>query len=161
MKSFIITGIFTASLALAAKAATAATPADPYPHGTQISLAHTAARGAARMPQARDQLNVDVAGFIQGMLGGGPIPYANLIRDVRSMPGSASGGYTPSYDSSTAATDNAASDAAQAQAASDEELQTIGEINDIDAQTASMAAAEEENDEANAEALQTEINAGM
>jgi hypothetical protein len=161
MKSFIITGIFAASLALAARAAMAATPADPYPHGVQVSRALTAVHSAKELPQARGQLNVDVARFIQGMLGGGPVPYADLVRDVRSMPGSASSGYTPSYDSSTAATDNAASDAAQAQAAADEELQTIEEINDIDAQTASMAAAEEENDEANAATLQTEINAGM
>jgi hypothetical protein len=81
------------------------------------------------------------------MLGGGPIPYANLVRDVRSMP--ASGGsyedYSPpSYDTSVAASSTASQ-----------------EINDTDALTASMAAAEEENDEANAATLQTEINAGM
>ena len=34
-------------------------------------------------------------------------------------------------------------------------------MNDTNALTASMAAAEEQNDEANAAALQTEINAGM
>jgi hypothetical protein len=163
MKSFIITGIFAASLALAAKAAMAATPADPYPQGVQFSRVQVAARGAARTPQPHGQLNVDVARFIQGMLGGGPVPYANLIRDVRSMQGGTSGGYSPSYDYSTAAADNSASDAAAAQAAldADAETQTINELNDINAQTASMAAAEEENDDANAAALQTEINAGM
>jgi hypothetical protein len=161
MKSFIITGIFAASLALAARAAMAATPADPYPHGVQVSRAPTAVHRAKELPQARGQLNVDVARFIQGMLGGGPVPYASLVRDVRSVPGSASGGYSPSYDYSTAATDNAASAAAQAQAASDAETQAITEMNDTNALTASMAAAEEENDEANAATLQTEINAGM
>ena len=161
MKSFIVTGIFAASLALAARSAMAATPADPYPHGVQSSRVHTAARGAVQMPQPRGQLNVDVAAFIQGMLGGGPVPYANLIRDVRSMPAGTDGGYSPTFDSPTAGPDNSASAAAQAQAASDEEVQTINEINDTDALTASMAAAEEENDEANAAALQTEINAGM
>jgi hypothetical protein len=34
-------------------------------------------------------------------------------------------------------------------------------MNDTNALTASMAAAEEQNDEANAATLQTEINAGM
>ena len=161
MKSFIITGIFAASLALAARAAMAATPADPYPHGGQVSRAPTAVHSATQLPQVPGKLNVDVARFIQGMLGGGPVPYANLVRDVRSMPASTDSGYSPAFDYSAAGPDNSASAAAQAQAASDEEVQTINEINDTDALTASMAAAEEENDEANAATLQTEINAGM
>jgi hypothetical protein len=161
MKSIIMTGIFAASFALVAKTAMAVSPADPYPHGVQLSRAYTPARDAARTPQPRGQLNVDVARFIQGMLGGGPVPYANLIRDARSVSGGASGGYSPAYDYSTPATDNSASDPVQAQLNSDAELQAINDMNAINAQNASMAAAEEQNDEANAATLQTEINAGM
>ena len=116
--------------------------------------------GAARKYLPRNQLGVDVAQFIQGMLGGGPVLYANLVRDVRSM--AASGGSydwssSPSYDTSSV-TSSAASDA---QAASDAENQAVQQMNDTNALNASMAAAEEENDEANAATLQTEINAGM
>ena len=42
-----------------------------------------------------------------------------------------------------------------------QENQAIQEMNDINALNASMAAAEQENDAANAATLQTEINAGM
>ncbi len=94
------------------------------------------------------------------MLGGGRVPYANLIRDAQSMRGS-SGSYdfsSPTDDTSSASAASAGNDA---QAASDAENQAIQEMNDTNALTASMAAAEEQNDEANAAALQTEINAGM
>jgi hypothetical protein len=109
----------------------------------------------------RGRLNVDVAQFVRGMLGGGPIPYANLVRDVRGMSGSGGGSYdyssSPSDD--TAAAVSAA--AAQEQAQSDEEVQAIQQMNDSNALNASMAAAEQQNDAANAATLQTEINAGM
>jgi len=157
MKSIITTGIFTASLVLTANGAMAVSPANPIPSGTQF--AHTQ-RTYVTAPGASGQLNADLARFVQGVLGGGPIPHANLLRDVRSLPSASN--YSPSYDySSTAAVDNAASAAAEAQAASDAESQAIEEMNDTNALTASMAAAEEENDEANAATLQTEINAGM
>jgi hypothetical protein len=160
MKSSITTAIAVGSLLLTVNAAMAVSPANPIPQHARVTRAPEAQYVAARPAPARDQLNVDIAQFVRGMLGGGPIPYANLVRDVRAMP--ASGGsyedYSPpSYDTSVAAS-SAASDA---QAASDAENQTIQEINDTNAMTASMAAAEEENDEANAAALQTEINAGM
>jgi hypothetical protein len=108
----------------------------------------------------RDQLNVDVAQFVRGMLGGGPIPYANLVRDVRGMHGT--GTYAGSdYASPTYDTSVTASSASDAQAASDAENQAIQSMNDTNALNASMAAAEQENDAANAATLQTEINAGM
>jgi hypothetical protein len=44
---------------------------------------------------------------------------------------------------------------------SDAENQAIQQMNDTNALTASMAAAEQQNEEANAATLQTEINAGM
>ena len=75
------------------------------------------------------------------------------------MHGSGGGSYdysSPSFDNSAPiATGN------DAQAASDAENQAIQQMNDTNALTASMAAAEEQNDEANAATLQTEINAGM
>jgi hypothetical protein len=105
---------------------------------------------------------LDIGQFIQGMLGGGPVPYANLIRDVQRMPasrGSSGSSYSPSYDNSpTVDTSSAASDS---QPASDAENQAIQQMNDTNALNASMAAAEQENDAANAATLQTEINAGM
>ena len=91
----------------------------------------------------------------------GPIPYANLVRDVRGVSGSGGG----SYDYSSSPSDDTAvavsSAAAQEQAASDEEVQAIQQMNDTNALNASMAAAEQQNDAANAATLQTEINAGM
>jgi len=136
--------------------------------GTQTAQAPTyggwqGARYAAGGYLPRNQLGVDISQFIQGMLGGGPVPYANLARAVEQIHGVRGGGSydysSPSYDNSAP---SAAGDAAQAaQAASDAENQTIQEINDVNAQTASMAAAEAANDAANAATLQTEINAGM
>jgi hypothetical protein len=63
----------------------------------------------------------------------------------------------PTYE--TSPPDNSA--AADAQAASDAEVQAIQQMNDTNALNASMAAAEQQNDAANAATLQTEINAGM
>jgi len=103
------------------------------------------------------------------MLGGGgwPIQYSNLGNDAlrasashryAAAPGSYDLSASPSYDPSTP-TDNGA---AASQAASDADNQAIQEMNDTNAMNASMAAAEEQNDAANAAAsLQTEINAGM
>lgn len=160
MRSSITAAIAVSSLLLTVNAAMAVSPANPIPQHARAARAPEAQYAAARPAPARNQLNVDVAQFIRGMLGGGPIPYANLVRDVRGMPASG-GSYdwssSPSYDTSVAAS-SAASDA---QAASDAENQAIQEINDTNALTASMAAAEEENDEANAATLQTEINVGM
>jgi hypothetical protein len=160
MRSSITTAIVAGSLLLTVNAAMAVSPANPIPQHARVARAPEAQYVAARPAPGPNQLNVDIAQFVRGMLGGGPIPYANLVRDVRAMPasgGSYDSSYSPSYDTSAAAS-SAASDA---QAASDEENQAIQEMNDTNAQTASMAAAEEENDEANAATLQTEINAGM
>jgi hypothetical protein len=140
-------------------------PAGAWP---DIRAAQTPVFGAARPAVqivARSYLpggplGADIGQFIQGMLSGGPVPYANLIRDAQRMRGSP-GSYdfsSPTYDDSPAV---AASAASEAQAASDAENQAIQQMNDTNAMTASMAAAEEQNDEANAATLQTEINAGM
>ena len=168
MKTLITTGLAAVSLALIGTTAMAApSPANPVPRYAQSVPAHpwqerAPLRVAARraLPGA-GRLNADVAQFVRGMLGGGPVPYANLVRDVRGLRGSGGGSYdwssSPSYDSSPPA--GCAS--CDAQAASDAEVQAIQQMNDINALNASMAAAEEQNDEANAATLQTEINAGM
>jgi hypothetical protein len=161
MRSTLTTAIVAGSLLLTANAAMAVSPANPIPQHARAAYAPQAERVAARRLTPNNQLNVDVAQFINGMLGGGPVPYANLVRDVRGMRGT--GTYTgsdyssPTYD--TSVPDSGA--AAASQAASDAEVQAIQSMDDTNAQTASMAAAEEENDEANAATLQTEINAGM
>jgi hypothetical protein len=160
MRSSITTAIVAGSLLLTVNAAMAVSPANPIPQHPRAPYAPAAQYVAARPAPARDQLNADVAQFIQGMLGGGPIPYANLVRDVRAVP--ASGGSYESTPSSSYDTSIPASSAASdAQAAADEENQTIQQLDDENALNASMAAAEEQNDEANAATLQTEINAGM
>jgi hypothetical protein len=168
MKTLITTGLAAASLALIGTTAMAApSPANPLPRYAQSLPAHTwqgraPLHVAARRPlPAAGRLNVDVAQFVRGMLGGGPVPYANLVRDVRSLRGAGGGSYdwssSPTY-STDSGTSNIGTDTA---AAALEEDQTIQQMNDTNAETASMAAAEAANDAANAATLQTEINAGM
>jgi hypothetical protein len=162
MKSLITTAMLATSLALIGTTAMAApSQANPVPRYAQASQARAPLQYAARRPLPGGRLNVDVAQFVRGMLGGGPIPYANLVRDVRSMRGSGGGTYdwssSPSYDSST----SAGCASCDAQAASDAENQAIQQMNDTNALNASMAAAEQQNEAANAATLQTEINAGM
>jgi hypothetical protein len=105
MRSSITTAIVAASFAFSINAAMAASPANPIPQHARSPHAAAAQHVAARRLPPRDQLNGDVAQFIRSMLGGGPIPYANLVRDVRGMPAS-SGSYdwssSPSYDTSAA-----------------------------------------------------------
>jgi hypothetical protein len=161
MKTLITTAILAASLALIGTTAMAApSPANPVPRYAQVQ-ARAPLHFAARTALLPSRLNGDVAQFVRGMLGGGPVPYANLVRDVRGLRGSSGGSYdyssSPSYDNSAAAS-SAASDS---QAASDAENQAITEMNDTNAMNASMAAAEQQNDAANAATLQTEINAGF
>ncbi len=162
MKSLITTAMLATSLALIGTTAMAApSPANPVPRYAQASQVRAPLQYAAGRPLPGGRLNVDVAQFVRGMLGGGPVPYANLVRDVRALRGSGGGTYdwfsSPSYDSSA----SAGCASCDAQAASDAENQAIQQMNDSNALNASMAAAEQENDAANAATLQTEINAGM
>jgi hypothetical protein len=154
MKSLITRGILIASLALTGSTAMAAN-SQAY---TTTPRAHAPVRVAApRLP--RNPLNADLGPFIQSMLGGGFPQYTGLIRNAmrapasRRSPGSYDGSasYDPSFGASSAATDS--------QAASDAENQAIQSMNDTNAMNASMAAAEQANDAANAAAIQTEINA--
>jgi hypothetical protein len=157
MKSLITRTVLIASLALAGNPAMAANITS---HHTTRVVAH--ARPAVHAVP-RTQLNADIGQFIQSMLGGGPVAYSRLVQDaMRARPSSRSqGSYdwsAPSYDSSPAIDESSA--AQQSQAASDAENQAIQSMNDTNAMNASMAAAEQQNDAANAAALQTEINAG-
>jgi hypothetical protein len=133
--------------------------------GITASEAHAAAAHAKTAKPARVVTHVvrrraapaqqidPVAQFFQGLFGGAPV--------VRMARGRADeGDYvadSPTYDTSAPVDDGAAAE----QAASDAEVQAIQQMNDENALTASMQAAEEQNDEANAATLQTEINAGM
>jgi hypothetical protein len=167
MKTLITTGIAAASLAMIGTTAMAApSPANPVPRYALSLPARTwqtraPLHVAAPRPLPAGRLNVDVAQFVRGMLGGGPIPYANLVRDVRSL--RATGGGSSDWSSSpTYSTDAPANNIGTDEAAlSLQEDQSIQQMNDTNAETASMAAAEAANDAANAATLQTEINAGM
>jgi hypothetical protein len=153
MTSLITRTVLIASLALSVSPAMAAAPArTAVPHRAAV---HTAAR------PADDPLNANIGQFIQSMLGGGPVQYSGLVRAATraaaSRGSAGSSDWSPSYDYSSATdTSSAANDA---QTASDAENQAIQSMNDTNAMTASMAAAEQENDAANAAALQTELNA--
>jgi hypothetical protein len=162
MKSLITGGILIASLALTGNAAMAANTIHKNAAAVHTSHARAAVHVAARRRPPRAQLNVDIAQFIQSMLGGGlPVQYTRLMQDAMKAAGShrTSGGsdWSPSYDNSPAVS----SGANDSQAAADQEDQKIQSMNDTNAATASNAAAEAANDAANAATLQTEINAGM
>lgn len=154
MKSLITRAVLIASLALTTDAAMAANPPNPR----TVTHARPAAQIALR---PRNQLNADIGQFIQSMLGGGPAQYSRLVQDALRAPASrrssGSSDWSPSYDYSSSV--SASSAATESQAASDAENQAIQSMNDTNAQTASMAAAEQANDAANAATLQTELNA--
>jgi hypothetical protein len=92
MRSSITTASVAALFTVTVNAAMAATPENPIPQHAPEPRAAAARYVAARRLPPCNQLNVDVAQFIRGMLGGGSVPYGNLVRDVRSPPAS-SGSY--------------------------------------------------------------------
>jgi len=156
--SLISSAIIVASLALSgtAFAADAHVPgsakAAPAAHAhvaTRVTHRHVATRAAAHRHYAvvrQPDLGSFIASFFGGTLG---------VRAARGGTYEASPSYdtSPTVDVSSASTD--------AQVASDAEAQAIQQMNDENALNASMAAAEQQNDAANAATLQTEINAGM
>jgi hypothetical protein len=154
MKSLITRGILIASLALTGSAAMAAN-SQAY---TTTARAHAPVHVA--MPRgSHNPLNADPGPFIQSMFGGGFAQYSGPIQNATRAPASrrSRGSYdwSPSYDASF----GASSAATDSQAASDAEAQAIQSMNDTSALNASMAAAEQANDAANAATIQTEINA--
>jgi hypothetical protein len=153
MKSLITRGILIASLALTASTAMAT--------NSQATTARAHAPVHVAVPRVpHTQLNADLGPFIQSMLGAFP-QYSGLIRNAMRAPASrrssGSSDWSPSYDTSSSA--SVSSGAADSQTASDAENQAIQSMNDTNAMNASMAAAEQMNDAANAAAIQTEINA--
>jgi hypothetical protein len=145
MKSLMTTGLLVTSLALSGNAAMAANTATHkhVNHSTPMAIHMT-----QRLPQ--DQFGAGLGQFIQSMFGG-----AMPMRYARSQPSYHQSGASESFDSSPAV-DTSSNDA---QAASDAEVQAIQSMNDSNALNASMAAAEQQNEAAQAAAIQTEINA--
>ena len=145
MRPLITSVLIVTSLALAGNGAMAA---DTYAKdGTQAAPAHTAVRVAAphRYPVARYAVArppADVAQIISSMLASPFVApyvarYAGKIRAARGSSGSTYEPYDPpTYDNSSPP-DNSVQQSLDAQA----EAQSLQQMNDTDAMTASMAAA--------------------
>ena len=146
VKSIVPCGLVIASLALSGGAmATEAHAKTAKP--AHVAHAHVITHVARRHVAPAQQPDF-VAQFFQGLFGGGGI----AAKGARGAPDESTWVESPSYD-------NTSSAATDAQAASDAEVQAIQQMNDTNALNASMQAAEEQNDAANAATLQTEINA--
>jgi hypothetical protein len=159
MKPLPTAAIVVTVLALAANGALAA-PA----HARVVHVTRThAAVHPVRTRVARARPNADPARFVQYLLGGGwPALYRQVLHLARTAP--SHGTYVPSYSSPTYDTTPAVDSSSatrDAQAAADAENRAIQQMNDINALNASMAAAEQQNDAANAATLQTELNANF
>ncbi|MGA2894131.1 MAG: hypothetical protein ABSE22_14780 [Xanthobacteraceae bacterium] len=161
MKSLIASTMIFASLALAANAFAADNQANAATKMVHARVAtHAVAKpvvtkhAVPRRTYAVAPRPATLGQFIQGLFGGGfPLQVARGAGGRSDV--------TPSYDYSTPADTTPTFDAAQASVDASEENAAIQSMNDTNALNASMAAAEEQNDAANAATLQTEINAGM
>jgi hypothetical protein len=140
VKSFVPYGLVIASLALSGGAM--ATEA----HAKTAKPAHVVTHVARRHVAPVQQPDF-VAQFFQGLFGGGA-----PVRVSRGSAATSDWVDVPSPDNSAAANTDA-------QAASDAEVQAIQQMDDTNALNASMAAAEQQNEAAQAAAIQTEINA--
>jgi hypothetical protein len=145
MKSFVPCGLVVASLVLSGVTAGAAHAAAAH------KPAHVVTHVARQHAVAAQQID-PVAQFFQSLFGAPPV--------VRTARGRSDDQYVP-YDSPTYDTSTPVDNSGAEQAASDAEVQAIQQMNDDNAMVQSMQAAEEQNDEANAATLQTEINAGL
>jgi len=167
MRSLFPSAMIIASLALSANAFAADSPVKTgTAHAAHARVAsHVVAKRvvtkhiatehlAPRRPHALAQRPVDLGQIIQSLFSGGL-----AVGVSRSSPGTYEA--SPSYDYSTPVDTTPTFNDAQAAADAAAENEAIQSMNDTNAMTASMAAAEEQNDEANAATLQTEINAGM
>jgi hypothetical protein len=168
MKLLMTAGLLIVSLALTGNAAMAAnTQVHTATKPVHVTQPRVAGRAAVRRPHAYvpGPMPFDIGQFVQGILGG-PLPpqYAQIIQNAtrESVSHRSSGSYVSSgsYDfspsSPTVDVDNSQSQAAID--ASDQAIQQEDQsLQDLDA---SVAAAEQQNDAANAAAVQTDINAG-
>jgi len=145
-KSLLRCGVIVTSLALATSAFAAAI-AIPHP----AAAAHATHRVVVRNRRPAVVQRAGIGQLFQGLFGV-PIPVTvGAARDA--------GGYDPTFDSPSSAVDVDNSQSQAAIDASDQAMQQEDQsLQDLDA---SIAAAEQQNDAANAATLQTEINAGM
>jgi hypothetical protein len=168
--SLISTGLIVASLALTGNAAMAANlPVHKAAAATHFVQPRVATHVVARRPGPPAQFGFDVGGFVQAMFGGSlPPQYARIVQNAvrgaashKYAGGSArdTGGYDPTFDSPSPPVDVDNSQSQAAIDASDQAMQQEDQsLQDMDA---SIAATEQQNDAANAAAVQTDINAGM
>src|SRR5580704_7983915 len=145
-KSLVCCGVIVASLALATNAFAADVPI-PHP----AAAAHVTHRVVARNQRPAFVQPTGIGQLFQGLFG---LPIPVTVGSARDT-----GGYDPTFDSPSPAVgvDNTQSQAAihASEQAMQQEDQSLQDMN------ASMAAAEQQNDAANAAAVQTDINAGM
>ena len=145
-KSLLRCGVIVTSLALATNAFAADIPI-PHP----AAAAHVTHSVVARNQRPTFVQPAAIGQLFQGLFG---LPIPVTVGSARDT-----GGYDPTFDSPTSAV---AVDNSQSQAAIDASDQAMQQedqsLQDLDA---SIAAAEQQNDAANAAALQTELNAGM
>jgi hypothetical protein len=158
-KSLIACGILIASLAFYGNPAMAAgTQAHKAAIATRVvHKPHVATAARYRVTQPE----VGLPNFLQALLGGWPGVYAAPAHSGGRYVGSArdTGGYDPTFDTPSPAVDVDNSQSQAAIDASDQAMQQEDQnLQDLDA---SVAAAEQQNDAANAATLQTDINAGM
>ena len=145
-KSLLRCGVIVASLALATNAFAAGIPI-PHP----AAAAHVTHSVVARNQRPAFVQPAGIGQLFQGLFGL-PIP-------VTVGSASDTGGYDPTFDLPSPAVDVDNSQSQAAIDASDQAMQQEDQsLQDLDA---SIAAAEQQNDAANAATLQTEINAGM
>jgi hypothetical protein len=157
-KSLIPSGVIVAVLALTGSGAVAAgTDIHHRPVAVHAVHRHVVHRHVARRVAVRYRHQPFFAGYnnlgeyIEGFFNGF-VPQQYAPRSSARYVASPSYDSSPAIDTSSAGTD--------AQAASDQEAQQMQSLNDENALNASVAAAEQQNEAANAAALQTEINAG-
>jgi hypothetical protein len=145
-KSIVPYGLVVASLVLSGVTASEAHAAAVHAKAAKPAhvITHVAHRHVAPVQQP-DRF----AQFFQGLFAP---PMAGAARG-RAEQGEYVPSDSPTYDTSTPSDDSSA--------ASDAEAQAIQQMNDENSLIQSMQAAQEQNDEANAATVQTEINAGM
>jgi len=145
-KSLLRCGVIVTSLALATNAFAADIPVR-HP----AAAAHVTHRVVARNQEPAFVQPAGIGQLFQGLFGL-PIP-------VTVGSASDTGGYDPTFDSPSPAVEVDNSQSQAAIDASDQAMQQEDQsLQDLDA---SIAAAEQQNDAANAAAVQTDINAGM
>ena len=138
--------MIVASLELATNAFAADIPI-PHP----AAAAHVTHRVVARNQRPAFVQPAGIGQLLQGLFG---LPIPVTVGSARDT-----GGYDPTFDSPSPAVDVDNSQSQAAIDASDQAMQQEDQsLQDLDA---SIAAAEQQNDAANAAAVQTDINAGM